>query len=200
MNFTKILGTPFPTIQTKQIQLRKLKPEDAINLYNYYSNEKVYRYLDWNGPESLEKSYEVINSWNEGYEKGWLIRFAIADKSTDEVIGTIFLSEFVGKRAEIGYELSERYWHRGIMTEAVNEILSFGFNQLGLVRIQATVATENIASKKLLTKFNFKTEGYLRQYEYHSVTGQSSDMLIYSLLQTEFAKKGRKISVLSKQP
>ncbi|QSB09811.1 GNAT family N-acetyltransferase [Lysinibacillus fusiformis] len=152
MSFTKILGTPFPTIQTKQIQLRKLKPEDAINLYNYYSNEKVYRYLDWNGPESLEKKYEVINSWNEGYEKGWLIRFAIADKSTDEVIGTIFLSEFVGKRAEIGYELSERYWHRGIMTEAVNEILSFGFNQLGLVRIQATVATENIASKKLLTK------------------------------------------------
>ena len=55
MSFTKILGTPFPTIQTKQIQLRKLKPEDAINLYNYYSNEKVYRYLDWNGPESLEK-------------------------------------------------------------------------------------------------------------------------------------------------
>lgn len=90
MSFTKILGTPFPTIQTKQIQLRKLKPEDAINLYNYYSNEKVYRYLDWNGPESLEKNYEVINSWNEGYEKGWLIRFAIADKSTDEVIGTIF--------------------------------------------------------------------------------------------------------------
>ena len=49
------------------------------------------------------------------------------------------------------------------MTEAVNEILSFGFNQLGLVRIQAIVAVENIASKKLLTKFKFK-EGYLRQY------------------------------------
>ena len=45
----------------------------------------------WIGTDqSHSKKYEVINSWNEGYEKGWLIRFAIADKSTDEVIGTIF--------------------------------------------------------------------------------------------------------------
>jgi len=102
---------------------------------------------------------------------------------SDEVIGTIFLSDFVGKRAEMGYELSEEYWHRGIMSEAVNEVLSIGFNQLGLVRIQATVAEENIASRSLLTKFHFKEEGYLRQYECHSVTGECRDMLIYSLVQ-----------------
>lgn len=64
---------------------------------------------------------------------------------SDEVIGTIFLSEFEGKRAEIGYELSEKYWQRGIMSEAMNEGLAIGFNQLGLVRIQAIVAEENIA-------------------------------------------------------
>ncbi|WP_196426685.1 GNAT family N-acetyltransferase [Lysinibacillus cavernae] len=189
MNFTKLLGATFPTIQTEQIQLRKLKQEDAPALYNYYTNENVYRYLDWNGPGSIEKSYEVINIWNGGYEKGWIIRFAIADKMTDEVIGTIFLSEFVGKRAEIGYELSETYWHRGIMSEAVNEVLSIGFNQLGLVRIQATVAEENIASRRLLTKINFNEEGKLKQYECHSVTGECRDMLIYSLLHTEFSKK-----------
>ncbi|KPN94638.1 GNAT family N-acetyltransferase [Lysinibacillus sp. ZYM-1] len=183
MNFTQLFGTSFPTIQTERIRLRKLKPEDAPTLYNYYSNENVYRYLDWNGPESIEKSNDVINIWNEGYEKGWIIRFAIADKVSDEVIGTIFLSEFVGRRAEMGYELSEEYWHSGIMSEAVNEVLSIGFNQLGLVRIQAIVAEENIASRSLLTKFHFKEEGYLRQYECHSVTGECRDMLIYSLVQ-----------------
>ncbi len=189
MKFTKLLGTSFPTIQTEHMRLRQLKHEDAPALYNYYSNENVYCYLDWNGPESLEKSYEVIKIWNEGYEKGWIIRFAIADNITDEVIGTIFLSNFEGKRAEIGYELSESYWHRGIMTEAVNEVLSIGFNQLGLVRIQATVAEENIASRTLLAKFNFKEEGFLRQYECHSVTGECRDMFIYSLLNSEFSKR-----------
>jgi len=189
MNFTELLGTSFPKVQTERIILRKLKLEDAPALFNYYSNENVYRYLDWNGPETLERSYEVIHFWNEGYDKGWIIRFAIANKETDEVIGTIFLSEFTGKRAEMGYELSEEYWHRGIMSEAVREVLSIGFNQLDLVRIQAIVTEENIASKQLLSKFNFKEEGCLRQFECHSVTGECKDMLIYSLLNTEFSKK-----------
>lgn len=188
MNFSKLLGT-FPTVQTKNIILRKLQLKDALSLYNYYSNENVYRHLDWNGPGTLERSYEVINAWNKGFEEGWIIRFAIADKVTDEVIGTIFLSEFAGKRAEIGYELSEEYWCRGIMSEAIHEVLSIGFNQLGLVRIQAIVTDENIASKKLLTKFNFKEEGCLRQFECHSVTGECKDMLIYGLLQNEFPGK-----------
>ena len=150
MNFTKLLGT-FPTIQTNSIRLRKLQLEDAPKLFNYYLNENVHRHLDWNGPGTLERSYEVINTWNKGYEEGWIIRFAIADKVTDELIGTIFLGEFAGKRAEIGYELSEEYWCRGIISEAVQEVLSIGFNQLGLVRIQATVTDVNVASKKLLT-------------------------------------------------
>lgn len=188
MNFPKFLET-FPTVQTKSIILRKLQLEDALRLFNYYSNENVHRHLDWNGPGTLERSYEVINTWNKGYEDGWIIRFAIADKVTDEIIGTIFLSEFVGKRAEIGYELSEEYWCRGIMSEAVQEVLSIGFNQLGLSRIQAIVSDENIASKKLLTKFNFKEEGCLRQFECHSVTGECKDMLIYGLLHIEFPKK-----------
>ncbi|MFB7159286.1 GNAT family N-acetyltransferase [Lysinibacillus sp. NPDC056232] len=187
MNFTELLGTSFPTVQTERIKLRKLKLEDAPTLFNYYSNENVYRYLDWNGPETLERSSEVIHFWNKGYDEGWIIRFAIANKETDEIIGTIFLSEFAGKRAEMGYELSEEYWHRGIMSEAVKEVLAIGFNQLGLVRIQAIVSEENIASKQLLSKFNFKEEGCLRQFECHSVTGECKDMLIYSLLNTEFS-------------
>ncbi|WP_042476070.1 GNAT family N-acetyltransferase [Bacillus ndiopicus] len=189
MDFVKLLGESFPTIETEQITLRKLRISDATALFQYYSNVNVYRHLDWNGPETVEKSYEVIDFWNKGYEKGWIIRFAIADKITDEIIGTIFLSEFAGKRAEIGYELSDAYWQRGIMSEAVNEVLAIGFNQLGLVRIQAFVSTDNIASEKLLTKFNFKKEGYLRQFECHSVTGECKDMVIYSLLHTEFQQK-----------
>ncbi|WP_055668681.1 GNAT family N-acetyltransferase [Desnuesiella massiliensis] len=185
MNFTKVLKE-FPVIETEKIRLRKLREEDAPELLKYYSNEQVFRYLDWNGPETLERSYEVIRIWNQGYIDGWIIRFAIADKVTDKIIGTIFLSEFQGKRAEIGYELSESYWRRGIMSEAIKEVLSLGFKKLGLVRIQAFVCEENIASKDLLKKFNFKEEGYLRKFECHSVTGKCKDMYVYGVLNTEF--------------
>lgn len=187
MDFAKILKE-FPVIETKKIRLRKLKLEDAPELVKYYSNENVYRYLDWNGPETLERSYEVIKKWNQGYVDGWIIRFAVADKATDKIIGTIFLSEFEGKRAEIGYELSEDYWRQGIISEAINEVLRLGFEQLGLVRIQAFVCEENIASKEMLKKFNFREEGYLRHFECHNVTGECKDMYIYGLLNTEFKR------------
>lgn len=82
MNFTELLGSSFPTVQTEQI-IRKLKLEDAPALFNYYSNEK--------------RSY-CRNS-------------------------------------------------------------------------------------------TIKEEGCLRQFECHSVTGECKDMLIYSLLNTEFSKK-----------
>lgn len=185
MDFRKRLKE-FPVIEGEKIRLRKLKLEDANELFKYYSNENVYRYLDWNGPETLEKCYDVINIWNKGYIDGWIIRFAIVDKVTDKIIGTIFLGHFEGKRAEIGYELSENYWRKGIMSEAIQEVISFGFKKLGLVRIQAFVCEENIASRSLLKKFNFKEEGYLRKFECHSITEDCKDMYIYGLLNTEF--------------
>ncbi|RPJ93980.1 N-acetyltransferase [Rummeliibacillus sp. TYF005] len=74
------------------------------------------------------------------------------------------------------------------MSDAIREILSFGFNQLGSVRIQAFVCTENVASTEILKKFKFKEEGCLRQFECHSVTGECKDMWVYGLLNTEFQK------------
>ncbi|MBB6625589.1 GNAT family N-acetyltransferase [Clostridium gasigenes] len=60
------------------------------------------------------------------------------------------------------------------------------FKKLELVRIQAFVCEENIASKNILEKFNFKEEGYLRNFECHNVTGECMDMYVYALLNTEF--------------
>jgi ribosomal-protein-alanine N-acetyltransferase len=185
MEFTEIFNE-FPTIETKKVRLRQLRPEDAGDVFNYYSNEKVFRYLDWYGPETLEKCIKLINLWNKGYIDGWIIRFAIADKATDQVIGTIFLNSFEGKRCEVGYELSESHWHQGIMSEAIEAVLSLGFNQLEMVRIQAFVNSDNVPSKGLLKKFNFKEEGLLRQYECHCVTGKCTDMFIYGLINPKF--------------
>lgn len=187
MNF-KSTFKEFPIIETKKVRLRKLNEADAEELFKYYTNEMVYRYLDWNGPSSIEDSLDIIRWWNEGYEKGSIIRFAIAEKETDKIIGTIFLADFEGKRAEIGYELSEECWHRGIMSEAINEVLALGFNKLGLTRIQAFACEENIASKEILKKFNFKEEGCLRSFECHNVTGECKDMYIYGILKSEFQK------------
>lgn len=176
-----------PTIDNEKITLRKMQEDDACALFQYYNNENVYQYLDWNGPESVEDAGRIINRWNSGFQEGWILRFAIAEKTTNRIIGTIFLNNFDGRRAEIGYELSANYWRRGMMSEAIKEIANLGFNRLGLTRIQAFVREENIASTLLLKKSGFQQEGCLRQYECHSVSGECKDMYLYSLLDEEFS-------------
>lgn len=185
MDLVKIIQE-IPTIESKLVVLRKMRSDDAEHLYQYYNNKNVYQYLDWNGPSSVENAVAIIQRWNKGFQDGWIIRFAIVEKETDRIIGTIFLNNFEEKRAEIGYELSEAYWNKGIMSDAMKLVLGLGFHKLGFVRIQAFVCEENIASKQLLKKLNFKEEGYLRQFECHSVTGECKDMHIYSLLKNEF--------------
>ncbi|SHJ10193.1 ribosomal-protein-alanine N-acetyltransferase [Clostridium cavendishii DSM 21758] len=51
MKLTKIFKE-FPVIETERIRLRKIRLDDAEGLLEYYSNEKVYRYTDWYGPET----------------------------------------------------------------------------------------------------------------------------------------------------
>lgn len=186
MNLVKVLQD-IPTIETTTVTLRKIKNEDAYDLFQYYNNENVYQYLDWNGPESTEDADRIIRIWNKGFEEGWIIRFAITEKITNKIIGTIFLNNFEGRRAEIGYELSEDHWQKGIMSEAMKEVLKLGFKQLKLTRIQAFVCEENIASKYLLKKFNFQEEGYLRQYECHQASGECKDMYIFAVLKNEIS-------------
>lgn len=67
MNLVKILQD-IPTIETKTVTLRKIKTEDAYNLFQYYNNENVYQHLDWNGPESTEDADRIIRIWNKWFE------------------------------------------------------------------------------------------------------------------------------------
>ncbi len=80
----------------------------------------------------------------------------------------------------IGYDLSRPYWRRGIMTEALEAVIEFGFERMGLNRIEAVVFVENVASHRLLEKLRFEREGVLRDYEF--LKGRFVDMVMYSLL------------------
>jgi RimJ/RimL family protein N-acetyltransferase len=65
--------------------------------------------------------------------------------------------------AEIGYWLGPEYWNRGIMTEAVEAVTRYAFEQLGMVRVHAEVFEWNAASMRVLEKAGFTREGVLRQ-------------------------------------
>lgn len=81
-------------------------------------------------------------------------------------------------RAELGYWLAKAYWNKGIMTEALNAISTYAFNDLGLVRLTAPVFHFNTASARALEKSGFTLEAHLRNY-YHK-DGKVFDGKLYS--------------------
>lgn len=119
-----------------------------------------------------------------------ILAFLLVVKNSNETIGRCGYHNWYAQhhRAEIGYALTKAEFKRkGYMREAVQAILQYGFEVMGLNRIEAFIGPENVASISIVTKYGFTQEGRLRQH--HAVDGAFEDSLVYSLLKQEFAAK-----------
>jgi len=85
--------------------------------------------------------------------------------------------------------LARAYWGQGLITEAVGAIVAFGFNQIGVNRIEATTNLHNVASIKVLYKVGFREEGILHQYGFWR--GQYHDLRLHTLLKDGFQSPTR---------
>jgi Acetyltransferases, including N-acetylases of ribosomal proteins len=188
----------FPVITTNRLVIREPQEKDAELLYQEFANPNVTRYLDWGGPHSTEQALACIADWRDEFEKKNFISWAIAEKNTDEFLGTIVISTrnrdpqyglFTHEIAEVislGYNLREEHWGKGYMTEAVTAVLALVFDNIRTPRVEACVHPENTASLKLLEKLHFSREGLLRKYWFNNQTRRHDDMVILSILPQEF--------------
>jgi ribosomal-protein-alanine N-acetyltransferase len=73
---------------------------------------------------------------------------------------------------------------KGLISEAINAVLNYGFNEMNLVRVEAFVGEENIASLATLKKFGFTQEGIFRKHYHYK--GENTDSIAFGLLKEEF--------------
>ncbi len=174
----------FPVLETKRLRLRELRYEDGPDIYAYF-NKDVAKYYDW-WPASVTEGRGFVRYFKTGYQEELSIRWAITLKPTDTIIGSCGFSEFYRfSRAELGYELSKDYWGKGIMKEALQAIIPFGFDEVGIHRIQASVFPENQASIHLLENLGFQKEGIFREYIYVKHRNVWEDCVILALLKSQ---------------
>ncbi|MEQ7004989.1 GNAT family protein [Actinopolymorpha sp. B17G11] len=91
------------------------------------------------------------------------------------------------RRAAIGYDLRRNYWGRGIATEALAAILSFGFTRMDLNRVEAETIADNHASVRRLQRLGFQREGLRRAYTVEE-DGTFHDSAIYGLLASDYRR------------
>ena len=141
-------------------------------------------------PESISKTKNIILEWleKENAKPRQSFIFCIKLIETNEFIGLIALN--IGKPtyriAEVWYKTHPSFWKKGYTTEALAEILNMGFTTLGLHRIEAGCAVDNIASIRVLEKAGMTREG--RKRAILPIRGNWVDNYIYSILENELKK------------
>lgn len=150
--------TPFPVLKTERLTLRPLKNSDDNEIFALRSNDNVNKYLDRKPSKSLDEARNFIQAIQENIQRNDSLYWAITLNDTDKLIGTICLFNFSEDlaQAEMGYELLPHFQGKGMMQEAVSQVIHFAFQQVGLHSIEAHTHAENESSTRLLEKLNFK--------------------------------------------
>lgn len=154
----------FPLLQGPRVRLRGPRDDDAPALFALFGDAQVMRY--WSRPpmQDVAEAQALIADIHKSMQKRRLINWVIAD-GDDALIGSCTLLAFdtAHRRAELGYALHPAHWGRGIAREAATLALDWAFGYLRLHRCDAGIDPDNHASRTLLHRLGFVTEGLQRE-------------------------------------
>lgn len=153
-----MIFTPFPVFKTHRLILRKPELTDWPVISYLRTDSEVNRFVNRSTAETKEKAIEFIEKALANTAEDKLVNWFICLKDDHEMIGSICLWKISEDRktAEIGYDLSPAYWGNGIMNEAMEAIINYGFETLSLEKIEAYTSKQNEPSKSLLIKNGFQ--------------------------------------------
>jgi len=175
----------FDTLETPRLVLSGISPEQMTYIFENLPKDDIKRILGHRSERDYEKEASKHQNGYSSYNRRFKL-FLLTDKASNTIIGRCGIHNWniEHRRAEIGYVMEdEQYKRKGLMTEALEAILEYGFRNLNLNRIEALVGAGNVPSLRLMEKFNFTKEGLLRQHAYAS--DKFEDSVMFSKLYHE---------------
>jgi ribosomal-protein-alanine N-acetyltransferase len=177
-----ITFSPFHNLETERLLLRRVANEDVNEIFALRSDPEVMKYIPRPLVKTKEEALAHITMIDEKIVSNEGINWAITLKGNPKLIGIIGHYRIKPEhfRAEIGYMLLPEYQGKGITSEAIKEVINYGFKVMKLHSIEAIIDPENFGSEKVLQKNGFVKEAHLKENEYYE--GRFLDTVIYSLL------------------
>lgn len=150
--------TPFPLLTTKRLLLRPLTIADAGEVYVHRSDERILEFIDSPRAKSKEDAIAFIEKISKAIAANESIFWAIQLNPTPAMIGSICIWNInkAEEEAETGYVLHPDYQGKGLMQEALNAVIDYGFHDMHMRRILADVHPQNIRSLALLIRNGFR--------------------------------------------
>jgi RimJ/RimL family protein N-acetyltransferase len=162
-----------------EFKLRKWNEADLDSLVKYANNCNVAKWLTNSFPYPYTR--EDGKAYLAVIENDNPVKVFAIEVNGGETVGSIGIfpqADIHEKSAEIGYWLAEEYWGQGIMAQAIQEIVAYGFRTFDVVRIFARPFSTNLNSQRVLEKAGFTLEARLKKALFKN--GEFMDELIYA--------------------
>lgn len=153
--------------RTERFVLRPLEDADGPALLDHLGDPAVVAFLDIEPLLKPAEALQIIGWARERREMNVGVRWAIRIRDGGPMIGTCgynLVQRERGSQGEIAYDVGSAHWGQRVMDEILPELLSFGYEGLGLRRITALVTDGNGPSCRLLERHGFRREGLLRDH------------------------------------
>ena len=183
----KHLGTV--ELRTDSLILRRFTLDDAEAMYqNWASDPEVTRFLTWPAHADAGISRMVLESWIGEYGKDDYYQWAI--EFENQPIGSVSVvnRNDAVRKVEIGYCIGRKWWHRGIVSEALSALIRFFFEEVGVNRIEARHDANNPNSGAVMRKCGMKYEGLSRQSDWNNQG--ICDSCFYGILRSDYFGEG----------
>jgi ribosomal-protein-alanine N-acetyltransferase len=176
-------------LETERLLLRRLLPADAAAMYrNWACDPAVTRYLRWEVHKDAAQTRALLSAWAELYPNPDYYQWAITDKATGEVFGSISmmrtgpdhvaayraavpdLDSLIGENGlwEVGYCIGRAWWNKGYTTEALRAVVRFWFGEVESECLACCHAAANPASGAVMRKAGFR---HTHDTVYHKFDG-----------------------------
>jgi RimJ/RimL family protein N-acetyltransferase len=177
-----------PTLETTRLILRRFTDADLEPFLAYRSDPEIARYQGWSEPYTPQMAREFVEEMKnrQPCQPGEWFQWAIELRATGEMIGDLafYLLSHDTNQAEIGATLARKYHSLGYAREAVQRLLEYLFNELGLHRVCANCDPENTPAWQLLERLGFRREAHF--IENLLFKGRYADEYWYAILRREW--------------
>jgi RimJ/RimL family protein N-acetyltransferase len=175
-----------PTLVTERLTLRPFVADDAFDIERLAGMREIAdTTLTIPHPYPHGAAAEWILTHQPAWENGSAATFAVVENETARLVGVSSLMiTRLHHRAELGYWIALDRWNKGYATESNQRLIDYGFDVLGLHRIEARHFLRNPASGKVMVKLGMQPEGVERDWAVKDDRFES--LAVYSILEHEW--------------
>ena len=169
-----------PALHSERLDLVKISPEHAADMYEYASDPDVTKYLTWSCHSSLKETERYIKLLQKKYAAGVFNDWGLVLRENGRFIGTCGYTSFdyENKGAEIGYVVSKAFWGRGLAAEAAKLVIEFARDNFGITSVCAKCIQGNDSSMRVMQKLGMSLEGVYKNSMF--IKGEYKTIVVYS--------------------